>query len=108
MLQLLLDDEDVMNLLEAGSSKEVDKASFPEESHEHASTEFTEGSDITPPVEETNVAQSTEEGYVTDVESLNNLKIGVAGKHKADNYKHETVGDKPWEESATEKFKEIN
>lgn len=55
-----------------------------------------------------NMAQSTEEGYVTDVESLENLKIEVAGKPKTDSYKLETVGDKPWDKSATEKFEDVN
>lgn len=55
-----------------------------------------------------NMAQSTEEGYVTDVESLENLQIEVAGKPKTDSYKLETVGDKPWDKSATEKFKDVN
>lgn len=54
------------------------------------------------------VAPSTEEGYVTDIQSLDNLSIEVAGEPKVSGYKLETVEGKPWDGSAAEKFKDIN
>lgn len=79
VVQLLLDDEDIVPNLFVATSTDEDCA-----------------------------APSTEEGYVTEIESLDDLTIEMAGEPKSTNCKLETVGNKPWHGSATEKFKDIN
>lgn len=55
-----------------------------------------------------NDVTSTEEGYVTEIRSLQNLHIEVAGEAKITNCRLDTIDGESWNEEATTKFKDIN
>lgn len=103
VVQLLLNDEDIIPMLSDTSPSRAMTVTSTEDD-DGTITSIDEIRDFT----EKNDPQSVEDGYVTEVQNLEHLRIQVAGELKADTYKLETAQGNHFDALAAEKFKEIN
>lgn len=109
LVQLLLNDQDIVPiLLEADRNSDGQEVTSAEDRLSVEGFVVIPDGDKNESTDEVNMAPWTDEGYVTEIVSLDNLKIEVGGKPKDDIYKLARDWDIDSDNNATEKFKEIN